>query len=314
MSELRMEITGLCAFVPGNETAAPMTVLMVGDQPGSSPLEHHTPVLVFELRSLLHDPTGCGPATRAPDVTFWDPYWRPGDGPCPARMGLCFLDRQEVRVRGAGARPLAIEDGPVGGACIDPGNRHRFSWVAKLGDLDPAAARPAAKFFRTPCPEPELGARLVLDGGALRVKEMVGNQDSVLKVDFRTPDAAAGAGAGARARALAEVIELRLPLDDGEPLYLDFKALGGDPAPPPLVLRPRATGAGKRVRVWVKNMPLVDVLGRRPSSGKPDHHFAHLYSFADAPRAMPDRRIPHPEADCSGPASPTNPNCPPGRF
>ena len=323
MAKAFLHMTGLCLFVqkkdPNQDTdrkknltkLTHMQVMLLGDQPNHGHLDVHVPVIVFDMRSLIHDPSACRPLTRDADLTFWEPR----EHRKPRRMGLCFLDEYHLSIPAPDDRDvsLSMKDGiPEGGVCPTPADREYFSWVTNVEKFGGGVSH--SPFCEKFCDERTLGARLHLVDGTLRVEQLVGNEDFVMKLDFQDSNGSVDQ------RAAAEFVELTTEIDDAvNALVFQFEHLRsgnnrkGKLSLLPLCLRPLQVGGEDQVHVWIKTVPLLDILGERPASGDFDEHFSNIYRFSEPGLvANPeDWAIPGPGSGCWGPSSCCNPNCSP---
>ncbi|HVT61754.1 MAG TPA: hypothetical protein VHR45_25570 [Thermoanaerobaculia bacterium] len=304
--KLFLKFTGLCAFVPHTSGKAARVLLV--DTSGD-PSDHcapelnepHEPVLVFDRRFVA------AANRRQPDMTFSN------GNP----MAICYLHDMDLAIGAAREDALFIENGPIGNCPID--NDHRsLAWVAALPEIDQSAGEVHAECLAASDVHPSVAARVRLTEGSLRTTELSGiPQSSWVRWSFQPRD-------GGRTidldRAMAEVVELEVDVPGSEVRLETARFRGSLAALPPLILAPR----NGQVTAWVKNMPLLDVLGKRSPEAvvvnqrrAQDAHFEHFYTLSPHDPGPGRRATPFPVGTCLAAAPPPfvpTPMCPPARF
>src|ERR1700688_484121 len=301
MRKLTLNFTGICAF-HFNDPRDEAQVLLIGQtgqmagMSGYMPLmeqgEMHVPCLVAERDAFDDD------NTNLLITKFLDPSYDSAAaaaaecGPYPRTMGLVRLERLELTIRGAKCHSLAIcdkdPDQPLP-PWPDDDTKEWISWVAPLleidsdrGTIDESCCAPAG------CQLPDaLGARVRLTQGRLYTSLIAGWPNPYV-FKFSTMDDHLEADLE---QAIAEVVTLEVDLVDSvEQVIFRLTDLATGDASGMVTLNPDSTN---NFSVEIKNLPLLDVLGRRHPSpvnlGKhrqEDAHFDHFYRLAlDAPAA-----------------------------
>jgi hypothetical protein len=298
MSNIIVKFTGLCGFVPANsiwnQPANAVTVLLPDARslkvdPNDEP---HRTALVFILDNWIG-----GTGLRDPDLTF---------SLKGTKMGLCYLDDQELQLGAPSANTLSITVNDGGDGCQN-NNLESFYWIAPM-----AVIQPGTETVNPGCLDPRtvdssVLTRVLVSEGKLETSRLAAHpNDAVILWEF-VPDAGSG-----HQQVLADEVKATLPLQ-GQFLVLTPTLLRSGSTPQPLKLDSK----GGDITLWIENMPLDDILGIRINSNPqrgPDYDFKHLYRFAkNVPKNQP---VPTPKSTCPGSSGPqvASPQCPPSRF
>jgi hypothetical protein len=268
----RMVFTGLCAFKVREDDIC--AVLVDARDPranhhgGSGGHGHgsthpsHAPVVQFFLDDVdSRSSRGC-------DLGFRGALGK-------REQGLCFLDRHELALLPLREEAGALVAGPalakkrpvIWGGRAAGTNKPRNSaeeadaaWISELGKLEAGLQTKAGVFKEVP--DDAVVARLVLQDGAFGT-QFVGRSRGGTPTIASFVDGAEAHPSYAD-QALAETVAYEVRVDDSSPyIALSLRKFASD-LPTRLVFSFRGQPSGHAIQVFVKNMPLSDILEISP--------------------------------------------------
>lgn len=314
---LFVNFTGLCLFVP-HPTGKRMRVLLVdvtdphgdGASGPGHPHDHggngddarrheaHFPVLVYDVRDL-------DPAVLRDDRRF-------SQGDTFGRMEMLGFD---LEIAGARQDALSLLDSRIGN-CPTNGSARNASWMANIGTVGRRNGAVDPNCLVPNNVSPALGARMRITDGELSTRFLAANNGR------RPSQYRFGPEKGPLldgSRAIAEVMELKLEIP-GDTVTLEAKSFREAGKTDRIVLKPQLPGAD--VRIFIKNMPDLDIEGTRPADPagtlnqrrNVDFHFAHFDRLLVEPAVAGQEPLPLPGDSCNyiqaEPPYLGNPQCP----
>jgi hypothetical protein len=301
MSVMDLLITGLCAFVPkypledwGQHLDNEMTVLLAESAkpvPGHSGHAHeqhelHVPVLVCPEKYVVY-----GEEFRSPDATFQStPY--PGNQDSEELMAVFYLDDQDITIKPDQNTELTVNLGEV--KDCPTSNLTSFYWVTPLAEVNPGSETVRNSCFDQVA-DPSVISRLQLDQGEITTAKLATNlAREILLWHFDETDAQKGHAESKlkEGQAIAAVVGVRFNLDDEYGIEFVTRLLHDESSNRRVnAIFAQAPGKSLRIRlepsddnkrrVWIKNMPLLDILQvRKLREPKYDDHFAHMYKLS----------------------------------
>jgi hypothetical protein len=316
---LFVNFTGLCLFVP-HPTGKRMRVLLVdvtnphgnGHGNGAGPGHHHDhgdnsdasrrheahfPVLVYDDRDLA--------VPREDDRKFFQ-----GD-----KFGRMKLQDFDLEIAGARQDALSLLDSRIGN-CPTNGSARNASWMADIGTVGQRNGAVDPNCLVPNNVSPAVGARMRLTDGELSTRFIAANNGR-RPVQYRFGPEGGTLLDGSRA--IAEVMELKLEIP-GDTVTLDAKSFRVAGKTDRIVLKPQLPGAD--ARIFIKNMPDLDIEGTRPADPvgtlnerrNVDFHFAHFDRLLLQPATAGQEPLPLPGDSCNyiqaEPPYLGNPQCP----
>jgi hypothetical protein len=289
--KLKLIFTGLCTFVEHTSGTRAKVLLVDGrnvdtNPPFDPPLIHCCPVIRFNRADL--DPASLRQADLCRDGV-----------PLSCHDGLCFLDREDLRIEAAtgsvGMPPLAITKGVRPGTAPEPTQftRADWSWVADLQSIQAGAGTPQPGWFTTPpavtagLSRPPIVARFELDRGTLSTLEFFRSPENThFPSIFSFPQ---GNPNPTYKQALASFVQCEFTCDDNTQMQISTAPWDVPPNTPgnpghPLVFRPMT----KDLTIEVSNAPFFDVMQEFfpvgngwsfPPTFTSGHSFLHFYQL-----------------------------------
>jgi hypothetical protein len=230
-------------------------------------------------------------------------------------MGLCFLYDQEIAIGGAQPAMTIVDEAVAPGCPASASKKNLFSWVAPIskieatwGAVDPNCLLAAGSGAL----HSGVIARLQLTAGTLSTANLFNSPSATYDCGFKTIN---GLQTSLHHQAIADVVELLLPVPTGQ-LTLQANPLRGTNAYKPILLN-----VNSNLTVYVKNLPIVDVLAHRDGEAiklgsirKSDQHFLHHYQLCLTPPTAAAGYVYFPIVECSGIPTVQSPKCPPASF
>ncbi|HEX9945542.1 MAG TPA: hypothetical protein VGG03_26305 [Thermoanaerobaculia bacterium] len=318
MSGIQLLITGLCSFVPKyplekwkKHKKNEMTVLLVESAkplPGHAGHTHeghelHVPVLVCPEKYVVRDS-----GFRSPDATFQStPY--PENQEAEQLMAVFYLDDQEITIQPDQNTELDVDLASVTKCPSSDSNLSSFHWVSSLAKVNPGSEEARDSCFEPVCDSCVI-SRLWLYQGKITTAKLATDPkatDPKRKILLWYFDDIDRAGRREHAnpgeedeQAIAAVVGVHFDLDTGKgiefttSLLPDYQGHRKYSNRRVNAIFERVQGASLRIRlqpiddvnpkVWIKNMPWLDILQLRPLVKKNcDFHFAHLYKLSKDP-------------------------------
>ncbi|HEV7671976.1 MAG TPA: hypothetical protein VGS22_25920 [Thermoanaerobaculia bacterium] len=279
---LKLNMHGLCFYVPDDDGKAMRVLLVDPPQPAPAALpnghhdhaasaslsaphvhEVHEPLLVVNELDLHPK------SPRVPDFQYSD-----GN-----RLAAFRLRDLEFSVVNPKARTLAVLDYETE-TCPTADNLESFGWVVPLGRIDGGLGQLDPRCLSSRNIHPSVAARVHLNEGTLGTFSFSSPASRPAAVwEFVSSD---GIKADHR-QAIADVVQLQL-LVTTPSITFTFNPLRDGFGVPDLKLRPR--GDEDEITVFIKCMPIEDVLGFRPpqelipgESRSRDRHFTHFFDL-----------------------------------
>jgi len=324
MADLILLITGLCAFVPKKdikkyyENNNRMRVLLVdSEEPADLPHSHdphihelHIPVLICPHASVVS-----AEGYREADAAYLDRDQDP-----PRLMAVFYLDDQDLSIEsiaGPNDYKLSIYGKEVGGECPNDDDESSFFWAAPLDKISSGFGNVRSACFTPSDVDASVISRVVLNEGEIRTGKRATLQDHrIIRWIYKVLH---GTGGNRFRQVAADIVELRLTLPGTDVIFKTrlFRSESRNPRVREVFGKADGNPLSIRLKdpdkVWIKNMPWLDILGTRPKDAgdyKEDLHFAHFYKILEK---YEDVNIPHIYQVCEkkDPRHGGNPNCQP---
>lgn len=289
--EVELRFTGLCGFVK-HPTDSRMRVLLVNELDGSH-VPHEAVLLVDKANLQRPSPP------LQPNFKFIDDFDRNATLHAFRLRGVDLAFPPDSVSPGFDFRPARTQP-----QCPITTDEHSFGWIARMDTV--GAGYLKDEVFGTSSGALIL-ARMLLTGGHFTTvgfrAAKIGSDLFRVRWQFKDQQ---GTTVGSP-QAIAEEVSLHFSVSDTSGSWgLDFTKFGGETDR--LLLDPYAG----LVRLWLVNMPLLNILGA--VSGNPledDTHFLSYYRLSSAGQYIPSALPPH----CSiGAGGLTGPKCPPVLF